>query len=122
MKIFGILFEEMNIARRCFDCENPYSKAMWKTKAVAFARGLSKQLHLAEHEIHFNYGGTAVSGEVTIFGKALSGKMFYLYLGADFPGYFRSVTGFKDYTGGPNQTINMDDPTSLCKSIERILI
>ena len=60
-------------------------------------------LQKGEHEIRWNPGGIAVSGDHT-----LHTNWFYLAL-HDNCGfgkfYFRTCKGMKDYTGGPNQNV-----------------
>jgi len=70
---------------------------------------LALLLDLKEFTYHFNPGGIAVSGDLTLMGMWGLDNGVYVTLNKDFPKapwgqvLYRSIRHMKDYTGGPNQ-------------------
>lgn len=118
MKSLNQLFADMEKAIDDFEPYNADKKQAWKLASIAFLHGLDKQLRLATSKIHFNAGGIGVSGEATMYGRFLSGRMFTIQLSADFPGFWRTVSSFTDYTGGPNQHIPTESGNAIAEKIE----
>ena len=82
---------------------------MFHTKSTAFLRTLGKDLGFVDFKVTNNYGGIAVSGEITLMGMWNDNNGLYLQLfqsvthRRDF--LYRHISHMKDYTGGPNQWI-----------------
>ncbi|MCI9073683.1 MAG: hypothetical protein HFH80_12960 [Lachnospiraceae bacterium] len=59
-----------------------------------------------------NYGGIAVSGEVTLMGMWSEGNGLYVQLSQSSMGWqsflYRQISHMKDYTGGRNQWLPAD--------------
>ena len=82
-----------------------------------------------EIDIHFNPGGIAVSGDLTLMGMWSEGNGVYITMNKDFPNtpwgqvLFRSIKHMKDYTGGPNNYFEfalLDSPNELKERIMRL--
>jgi hypothetical protein len=69
---------------------------------------LALLLDLKEFTYHFNSGGIAVSGDLTLMGMWGPENGVYVTMNKDFPKalwgqvLYRSIKHMKDYTGGPN--------------------
>ena len=83
------------------------AKKQFHTKSATFLRALGNDLGLQEFKVHKNYGGIAVSGEVTLMGLWAEGNGLYFQLSQraaerqDF--LYRSISYMKDFSGGHNQ-------------------
>ena len=83
-------------------------KEQFKKVGVKAMRELAKLLDLPEIDIHFNRGGIAVSGDLTLIGMWSDGNGIYISMNKDFPDrpwggvLYRTVKHMKDYTGGSN--------------------
>jgi hypothetical protein len=109
-----------------------YDEAYKKQFARAgqgFCNELVKLLGLDNYRYYYNKAGIACSGDVSFFGEK-NGRMFYLHFNTDgtcgttcdTTGYYRTVKGFTDYTGGKNIWFNMLDTTEqIAKRIREIL-
>jgi len=70
---------------------------------------LALLLDLKEFTYHFNPGGIAVSGDLTLMGMWGPENGVYVTMNKDFPNapwgqvLYRSIKHMKDYTGGPNK-------------------
>jgi hypothetical protein len=94
-------------------------------------RELATLLELNETEyeidIHFNPGGIAVSGDLTLMGMWSEGNGVYVTMNKDFPNWgqvlFRSIKHMKDYTGGQNnyfEFVMLGSPNALKERIMRL--
>ena len=83
------------------------AKKTFHTKSKAFLRTLGNDLGLMEFKVTNNYGGIAVSGEITLMGLWVDGNGVYVQLfqsvtnRQDF--LYRHITHMKDYSGSVNQ-------------------
>jgi len=86
------------------------AKAMWKVASIAMIRRIATLIKGSVTQVHFIQGGPAVSGEATAFIMFNRyPRMAYIHLSADFPSYIRSASGQKDYLGGPNFSLHIDE-------------
>ena len=87
-------------------------KKDFHTKSAAFLRSLSKYLGFKESKVTNNYGGIAVSGEITLMGMWDEGNGLYLQISQPVMCWqsflYRSISHMKDYTGGENQWLPVD--------------
>ncbi|HBA47016.1 MAG TPA: hypothetical protein DCZ91_04300 [Lachnospiraceae bacterium] len=92
------------------------AKKQFQTKSATFLRALGRDLGFQECKVTNNYGGIAVSGEITLMGMWSGGNGLYLQLSQSAIGWqsflYRQISHIKDYTGGRNQWL----PTELFAS------
>lgn len=91
---------------------NPEFKEKFRKIGVKAMRELATLLELneIEHEIdiHFNPGGIAVSGDLTLMGMWSDNEGIYISMNKDFPNkpwgdvLFRTIKHMKDFSGGSN--------------------
>lgn len=88
------------------------AKKQFHTKSVAFLRALGRDLGFQECKVTNNYGGIAVSGEITLMGMWSGGNGLYLQLSQSAMGWqsflYRQISHIKDYTGGRNQWLPVE--------------
>lgn len=88
------------------------AKKQFHTKSAAFLRALGKDLGFRECKVMNNYGGIAVSGEVTLMGMWSERNGLYVQLSQSSMGWqsflYRQISHMKDYTGGRNQWLPAD--------------
>lgn len=83
-------------------------KEQFKKVGTKAMRELAELLDLREIDIHFNPGGIAVSGDLTLMGMWSDGNGIYISMNKDFPNkpwgdvLYRTIKHMKDYTGGSN--------------------
>ena len=86
------------------------TKKQFHSKSAAFLKELAKDLKFKEYKITKNYGGVAVSGEITLMGMWSKNNGLYLQLSQFIPNrqalLYRNISHMKDYTGGINQWIS----------------
>lgn len=100
---------------------NAYTKE-GHTRKVTFARlgkkvarAIAEILKLQNYEVHYNPGGIAVCGDVTLHAEGLYVNLEQsLTIRKEF--YYRSCTGLKDYTGGVNRWMEWDELHDLEKA------
>jgi hypothetical protein len=91
-----------------YSSEDWLAKKAFHFEGAKFLRGLAAELGLPKGSYHVrsNKGGAAVSGEITLHHQRL-----YLWIEESFTRKviltYRSCEGFRDYTGGPNNTIEV---------------
>lgn len=92
------------------------AKKQFHTKTASFLRAFGRDLGFQECKVTNNYGGIAVSGEITLMGMWREGNGLYLQLSQSAMGWqsflYRQISHMKDYTGGRNQWL----PTELFAS------
>ena len=92
------------------------AKKQFHTKTASFLRTFGRDLGFQECKVTNNYGGIAVSGEITLMGMWREGNGLYLQLSQSAMGWqsflYRQISHMKDYTGGRNQWL----PTELFAS------
>lgn len=92
------------------------AKKQFQTKSATFLRALGRDLGFQECKVTNNYGGIAVSGEITLMGMWSGGNGLYLQLSQSAIGWqsflYRQISHIKDYPGGRNQWL----PTELFAS------
>ena len=85
------------------------AKKQFHTKSKAFLRALGNDLGLTECKVTNNYGGIAVSGEITLMGLWSEGNGVYMQIDQDITinqsqqFLYRHISHMKDYKGGSNQ-------------------
>lgn len=88
------------------------AKKQFHTKSAAFLRALGRDLGFQECKVTNNYGGIAVSGEITLMGMWSGGNGLYLQLSQSAMGWqsflYRQISHIKDYTGGRNQWLPVE--------------
>ena len=87
------------------------AKKQFHTKSKAFLRALGRDLEFQEFKVANNYGGIAVSGEITLKGMWKEGNGLYLQVSQSAMGFqaflYRHISHMKDYTGGRNQWLSV---------------
>ena len=108
---------------------NDEGKERYRKVGLAAFRQLAKLLELKEYDVHFNPGGIAVSGDLTLIGLWSDGNGVYVSMNKDFPNQpwgqilYRTVKHMKDWTGGVNQWLHFDmlfEPYKMKKVIMRL--
>lgn len=88
------------------------AKKQFHAKSAAFLRALGRDLGFQECKVTNNYGGIAVSGEITLMGMWSGGNGLYLQLSQSAMGWqsflYRQISHMKDYTGGRNQWLPVE--------------
>jgi PRTRC genetic system ThiF family protein len=88
------------------------AKKQFHTKSAAFLRALGNDLGFTEFKVTKNYGGIAVSGEITLMGMWGEGNGLYLQISQPITQQreflYRSITHLKDYSGGNNRWLSCD--------------
>lgn len=88
------------------------AKKQFHTKSAAFLRALGRDLGFQECKVTNNYGGIAVSGEITLMGMWSGGNGLYLQLSQSAMGWqsflYRQISYMKDYTGERNQWLPVE--------------
>lgn len=83
------------------------AKKQFHTKSAAFLRALGRDLGLQDFKLTNNYGGIAVSGEITLMGMWSEDNGVYFQISQSVVGWqaflYRHISHMKDYTGGRNQ-------------------
>ena len=88
------------------------AKKIFHTRSKAFLRALGNDLGFTDFKVTNNYGGIAVSGEITLIGmwgedNGLCLQLFQsVTLKQDF--MYRTIKHMKDYTGGTNQWLPIE--------------
>ena len=86
------------------------TKKQFHSKSAVFLKTLAKDLKFKEYKVTKNYGGVAVSGEITLMGMWSKNNGLYLQLSQFIPNrqalLYRNISHMKDYTGGINQWIS----------------
>lgn len=105
---------------------NSENKRAYIKVAKRTLRRLAKAMGLAKgtYKVEVNEGGMAVGGDVFLFTEGLHVQI----CGSRFmPGHdvlYRTRTGWKDYTGGPNHwaaSESLDDPEQFAMSLKQFL-
>ncbi len=88
------------------------AKKQFHTKSAAFLRALGNDLGFTEFKVSNNYGGIAVSGEITLMGMWGYGNGLYLQIFQSVTSrqefLYRTISHIKDYNGGHNQWLPCD--------------
>jgi len=83
------------------------AKKHFHTKSAAFLRALGNDLGFKDFKVTNNYGGIAVSGEITLMGIWGEGNGLYLEISQPITQQrefmYRHITHMKDYCGGNNR-------------------
>ena len=86
------------------------AKKQFHTKSKAFLRALGNDLGFKEFKVTNNYGGIAVSGEITLMGMWTDTNGLYLQLSQSLSNrqdfLYRYIRNMKDYSGSPNQWLD----------------
>ena len=86
-------------------------KKQFHTKSAAFLRALSGDLGFKESKVTNNYGGIAVSGEITLMGMWDEGNGLYLQISQPVTGWqaflYRHISHMKDYSGRTNHWLSV---------------
>ena len=88
------------------------AKKQFHTKSRAFLRALGRDLGFQEFKVTDNYGGIAVSGEITLMGMWEKGSGLYLEVSQSVMNcqsfLYRHISHKKDHTGGKNQWFSVN--------------
>ena len=88
------------------------AKKQFHTKSKAFLRTLGNDLGFKEFKVSNNYGGIAVSGEITLKGLWSDGNGVYMQLSQDSSScqrfLYSRISHMKDYSGGMNQWLDCE--------------
>jgi len=86
------------------------AKKQFHSKSKAFLRALGNDLGLTEFKVSSNYGGIAVSGEITLKGIWSEGNGVFFELFQDITDrrkfLYRSISSMKDSSGGTNRWLS----------------
>jgi hypothetical protein len=87
-------------------------KKVFHTKSAAFLRALGNDLGFKDFKVTNNYGGIAVSGEITLMGMWGEGNGLYLQIPEPITQrrefLYRHITHMKDYSGSRNRRLPFD--------------
>lgn len=110
--IHGLVSQNLGYIFGEWESEPNGAKKQFHTKSAAFLRALGRDLGFRECKVMNNYGGIAVSGEVTLMGMWSEGNGLYVQLSQSSMGWqsflYRQISHMKDYTGGRNQWLPAD--------------
>lgn len=97
-------------------------KAEFKNAARANLKRLAAAIYLLpwEYDLRWNRGGIAVSGEVTLHSDNIYVQLSQGSL-SGFCGYARSVKSRKDYTGGNNNWLRVEEFSDMHTLAQKIL-
>jgi molybdopterin/thiamine biosynthesis adenylyltransferase len=88
------------------------AKKQFHIKSAAFLRALGNDLGFTDFKVTKNYGGIAVSGEITLMGMWGEGNGLYLEISQPITQQreflYRQITHLKDYCGGNNRWLSCD--------------
>jgi hypothetical protein len=88
------------------------AKKQFHSKSAAFLRTLGNELGLKEFKVSKNYGGIAVSGEITLMGLWGEGNGVYFQIFQSLPGrqqfLYRNISHMKDFSGGTNRWMDCE--------------
>jgi hypothetical protein len=101
---------------------DPERKQLFHARARQQLRKLAAALRLSprDYDLRSNFGGIAVSGEVTLHADRLYVQVCQPATGSDTGILFRACRGRKDYEGGRNRFASLDllnDPEALAQRI-----
>lgn len=97
---------------------NEEGKDKFKRAGLRALRALAVEMNFTENHVSFNAGGIAVSGDLSMYGMFPDGTGVVLYLGQSITGqagYCRSIKHLKDYKGGPNNWITLEELNDLTR-------
>ena len=100
--------------------------AKWEFRRIGKAamKELANYLDLVEVDIHFNPGGVAVSGDITLMGRDRDGKGIYVSMNKDMVSIcqvlYRTIKHMKDYTGGTNHWMSFEELADIPTVIRKI--
>lgn len=92
-----------------------FAKEEFKRSGQAAMKALAKELPFKQMEVHFNPGGIAVSGDLSLHGMFEDGRGIYIHVsqhcwdGSKVSCYCRAITSMKDYTGKRNNWLKDTD-------------
>ena len=105
----------MSRTYRAFDFRRPVAyddaaKRRFHGRARSQLRQLAAALRLAvgSYDLRSNWGGIAVSGEITLHSDRLYVQVSQSVMGHDTGILYRTCNGRKDYVGGPNNFASLD--------------
>ena len=88
------------------------AKKQFHAKSAAFLRALGNDLGLKEFKVSKNYGGIALSGEITLMGIWDEGNGLYFQINQPIQPFdsflYRSTKNMNDYSGGSNQWMDIE--------------
>ncbi|MBI2124477.1 hypothetical protein HYT92_01670, partial [Candidatus Pacearchaeota archaeon] len=93
---------------------NEEGKAIFKRTGIRAMQELALLLELREHDISFNPGGIAVSGDLRLMGMWDENLGVYISMNKDFPNapwgqvLYRAIKHMKDYAGGSNNWLRFE--------------
>lgn len=92
----------------CYDADR---KTEYKKVSMAVLRKLAKMLCLQKgtFKVSFCRGGAAVWGEAILHSNSVYIQIFTNFSGGESCVLYRTCEGQKDYCGGPNQFLTLDD-------------
>ena len=94
---------------------NDAAKRQFHSQAEKVLRALAVKLgyQAGDFDLRHNQGGIAGSGEITLHSDTLYFQFSQSCLGPDYGFMWRTCTGRKDYTGGPNRWMKWERLTDL---------
>ena len=110
--IFSLVSQELGFIYGEHESKPNGAKKQFHTKSAAFLRALGNDLGLREFKVSKNYGGIAVSGEITLMGMWDDGNGLYFQIRQPLPPLnsfvYCGMNHMKDYSGSPNQWMDFD--------------
>lgn len=109
------------------DCGyNADAKRRFHTTARARLRQLASELRLppGSYDLRSNQGGIAVSGEITLYHKAVYIQVSQSALGGGMGVLIRTCRGRRDYSGGQNNFVPLallDDIPALAARVRSVM-
>jgi len=110
--IFSLVSQELGFIYGERESGPNGAKKQFHTKSATFLRALGNDLGLKEFKVSKNYGGIAVSGEITLMGMWDDGNGLYFQINQPLPPLssfvYRSINHIKDFSSGSNLWMDFD--------------
>jgi len=108
--IYGLVSQDLSYIYGDKESGPNGAKKQFHSKSKSFLRALGNDLGLKEFKVFNNYGGIAVSGEITLMGLWSDSNGIYLQISQGISSksdlLYRSISHMNDYSGGHNQWLD----------------
>ena len=110
--IYNLINQDLGYIYGEYESRPNGAKKQFHTKSAAFLRALGNDLGFVEFKVHKNYGGIAISGEITLMGMWGNGNGLYFQFNQPFTSFksflYRTISHMKDYGSGHNQWMDCE--------------
>ncbi len=112
-RLAGLLNQDLSYIGGERECGPNGAKKTFLNLGKVFLRALAKDLGLHDAKITANPGGIAVSGDCSLIGMWENNGLYVKFsqpcLGGDHVLLYRTARNIRDYTGGHNNFLTLDD-------------